>query len=292
MAGIRELKERIDSVSSARKITTAMQMVASSKLKKAAKSAESFVPYQKMLHSILDDFLAYEQETDSPYVQKRKIRHITIVAFSSNTGFCGSFNSVIINTLQREVDAWKMRDTENIHLIGVGKKVSDAIRKMNYKGTREEWNRLVDHPSYEGAKELADHLMEMYKKEQTDKVVLIYFHYKNPMVHELMIWNYLPIEWEELPHTSDSYLHFYILEPSGHTLLRELLPKVLRSRIYASILDSYSSEQGARTIAMQTASDNAKNLLDELSIQMNRKRQQQITAEILDLSAATDSDNF
>ena len=177
-------------------------------------------------------------------------------------------------------------------IIGVGKKVSDALRKFDFKGTTEEWNRLVEHPDYEGSKELADHLMDNYKKKLTDKVVLIYFSYKNPMVHELRIVDYLPMEWEKTPHSPKSYLNFYIMEPDDHTLLRELLPKVLRSRIYAALLDSYSSEQGARTVAMQTASDNAGNLLDGLSIQLNRQRQQAITAEILDLSAAGEAENF
>ena len=194
MAGIRELKDRIASIRSARKITTAMQMVASSKLKKASKAVESFVPYQRMLGMILDDFLAYEQETDSPFVQKRKIKHVTIVAFSSGSGFCGAFNSTIINRLQREIDEWKKTDIVHFKIVGVGKKVSDALRKFDFKGTSEEWNRLVEHPDYEGSKELADHLMDNYKKKLTDKVVLIYFSYQHPMVHELRIVDYLQID--------------------------------------------------------------------------------------------------
>ncbi|MEG1615300.1 MAG: ATP synthase F1 subunit gamma [Bacteroidales bacterium] len=293
MPGLRELKERINSVKSARKITTAMQMVASSKLKKAAKAAENFVPYQEMLRSILNDFLAYEKESESPYVQKRKVRHVTLVAFSSNSGFCGSFNNIVINALKREVAGWRAKDVQRISLITVGKKVTQVAAKMKDKYPYEEWNRLVEHPSYDGAKELAEHLMELYKKKKTDKVVLIYFHYVNPMVHELRIRDYLPLDYSEMQKNSKkSYLHLYILEPHYQDLLHELLPKVLRTRIYSTLLDSFSSEQAARTLAMQLASDNAKNLLDQLSVESNKLRQQTVTAEILELSAAAEADNF
>lgn len=292
MAGLRELKERINSVRSARKITTAMQMVASSKLKKAARASENFVPYQHMLRSILDDFLVYEPRYDSPYVEKRKVKKVVLVAFASNSGFCGSFNSNIISRLAREVEDWKSKGVEEITAITIGKRVTSAARRLPHITHVEEWDRLIDPPNYDGARELADTLLERYKKKQIDKVDLIFFHYVNPMVRELTLWNYLPVDLDQLPRKKKSYLNYYILEPAGATLLRELLPKVLRSRIYASLLDSFSSEQGARTIAMQMASDNASNLLDQLNIEANRLRQQLVTNEILELSAASEADNF
>ncbi|MEG1587021.1 MAG: ATP synthase F1 subunit gamma [Bacteroidales bacterium] len=283
MAGIRELKQRLGSVRSAGKITTAMQMVASAKLKKAARAAENFVPYQKMLQTILDDFLSSNQEYDTPFIRKRSVKQVTLVAFSSNSGFCGAFNTIIIDSLRREMKKYSGTD---IRLITVGKKVSVAVKNMKFKGKTEEWARLIVAPHYGDARELADHLMDLYLRRQTDKVVLIYFHYKNPMVHELTIRDYLPLEFEKMKKKQESYLHLYILEPKAPELIGRLLPKVLRSDIFAVLLDSFSSEQGARTVAMQLASENASKLSDELSLALNRQRQQMITTEILELSAA------
>lgn len=288
MAGIRELKQRLASVRSAGKITTAMQMVASAKLKKAARAAENFVPYQKMLQSILDDFLSSDTEYDTPFRQKRALKKVTLVAFSSNSGFCGSFNTIIIDSLRQEMEKYT---SQELHIVTVGKKVTQAVKSMKFKGNSEEWDRLVITPHYGDARELADHLMDLYLRRQTDKIVLIYFHYKNPMVHELMVHDYLPIEFEKLKKEKESYLHLYILEPKAPELIGRLLPKVLRSEIYAVLLDSFSSEQGARTVAMQLASENASQLSDELLLILNRQRQQMITTEILELSAAGEEEN-
>ena len=283
MAGIRELKERLSSVRSAGKITTAMQMVASAKLKKASRAVENFLPYQQKLQSILDDFLASDAEYESFFRQKRMLKHVTLVAFSSNSGFCGAFNATIIDTLRNQMKKYK---DQELRIVTVGKKVSQAVKNMKFKGETESWDRLVVAPQYGEAREFADHLIDSYRHRRTDKVVLIYFHYKNPMVHELQVNDFLPIEFEKIKRKETSYLHLYLLEPPASELMRSLLPKVLRSQIYATILDSFSSEQGARTVAMQMASENASKLSDELQLMLNRQRQQMITTEILELSSA------
>ncbi|MGL4292524.1 MAG: ATP synthase F1 subunit gamma [Bacteroidales bacterium] len=288
MAGIRELRQRLSSVRSAGKITSAMQMVASAKLKKAARASDNFLPYQEMLQSILDDFLSSDNEYETVYRDKRTLKHVTIVAFSSNSGFCGAFNTQIIDALRQEIHKYK---EQKIHLVTVGKKVTQAARNMKLKADIEDWDRLVIAPAYPDAKELADHLMDLYKHRQTDKIVLIYFHYKNPMVHELTLRTFLPVEFEKLQKKETSYLHLYILEPKAKDLIGKLLPKVLRSEIYAVLLDSFSSEQGARTVAMQMASENASKLSDELQLMLNRQRQQIITTEILELSASIGEDD-
>lgn len=288
MAGIRELRERLASVRSAGKITTAMQMVASAKLKKASCAVENFLPYQQQLQSILDDFLGSEHEFDIYLKQKRALKRVTLVAFSSNTGFCGSFNNSIINELQAQMK--KYADQE-LRLITVGKKVSQAVKSMNYTGETESWDHLVATPDYANARDFADHLIDLYRKKKTDKVVLIYFHYKNPLVHELRTTTFLPLDFERMKKKPTSFLQLYILEPNALELLLALLPKVLRSQIYAAILDSFSSEQGARTVAMQAASENAGRLSEELLLQINRQRQQMITTEILELSSSIYQDN-
>ena len=288
MAPLKELRERISSVKSASKITTAMQMVASSKLKKAAKASESFVPYQSMLYGILRDLLVYEQDSSSAYVTQRKIKNVTILAFASNSGFAGSFNSAIINRVVEEVKNWKAQGVENIKVISAGKKLSSFLKNVDVENEGNTWDFLVNKPNYAGVKKLADYLMTLYKTKKTDKIVLIYFHYKNSIVHELKVENYLPIEISKITPSKKSYLHLYIVEPQQKEMLKELLPKVLRSKIYAVLLDSFSSEQSARTIAMQAATDNANNLINDLTIKLNRTRQQLITMEILDLESGLD----
>lgn len=288
MAGIRELRQRLASVRSAGKITTAMQMVASAKLKKASRAVESFLPYQRKLQSILDDFLGSDQEYETYFKQKRVLKRVTLVAFSSNSGFCGSFNAAIIDELRIQMAKYEGRE---LRVITVGKKVSQAVKKMKYKGETESWDRLVVAPTYPDAREFADHLIDLYRHKKTDKIVLIYFHYKNPLVHELRTIDYLPIELEKMKKKPTSYLHLYIVEPKAPELLMQLMPKVLRSQIYAVLLDSFSSEQGARTVAMQLASENADKLSEELQLKINRQRQQMITTEILELSSAGFQDN-
>lgn len=284
MAGIRELRERLSSVRSAGKITTAMQMVAAAKLKKAARAVENFVPYQRKLQSILDDLLTSDANYESLFRQQRVIKRVTLVAFASNSGFCGAFNTFIIDALRIEM---KKHVGQELHIIAVGKKITQALKNITFKGETESWDRLVVAPHYEDARELADHLIDLYRRRETDKVILIYFQYKNPMVHELQIRDFLPIEFDKIKKKNTSYLHLYLLEPAAPELMRSLLPKVLRSQIYAALLDSFSSEQGARTVAMQMASENASKLSDELQLMLNRQRQQMITTEILELSSGS-----
>ncbi|MDO5571693.1 MAG: ATP synthase F1 subunit gamma [Bacteroidales bacterium] len=284
MASLKEIRERVSSIRSAGKITKAMQMVASSKLKKAAKAVENCSPYNDMLAGILKDFLAYQQENDSPYIKKRTVRSVTIVAMASNTGFCGSFNSAVNNRMLQEIKKYENQNV-SVSVIAVGKKVENFLKNINVESINIGWKYNDNNPEYDDAKYVADYLMEMYRTKKTDKVIIINFHYVNSMIHNLIVSDYLPLDFSKIKPASKSYLHLYILEPRAPELMMMLLPKVLRSKIYSALLDSYSSEQSARTVAMQMASENASKLIDDLTIELNRKRQQQITMEILDLSS-------
>ena len=288
MATIHELKDRLASVRSAEKITTALQMVASSKLKKAAHITERFVPFKQMIQQMLDDFLNSDREIDTPFTRSRSIKHVTFVAFSSNIGFCGSFNNVIIERLKSEIGKYP-----NIgkRVVCVGDKVLHAVSRLVPSLEYESWSKLVERPDYQETKRLADYLVDLYLKQQTDKVILIYFRFKNLLIHELKVLDFLPLVIPETNDNKKSLLHLFILEPPAEKLLSQLMPKVFRSIIYAATLDSFSSEQGARTMAMQQASDNARNLQETLSIDLNRQRQQQITTEILELDASAEDDN-
>lgn len=285
MSSLKEVKGRIASVNNTRKITSAMKMVASAKLHKAQTAIENMLPYEKRLNGILTDFLgATRGSVDSPYVEKREVQRVAIVVFSSNTSLCGGFNSNIVKHLIVVLDEYKHLGMENVLLYPVGKKVSDAIKKMGFK-TEGDFQTMADKPSYGEAAELASHLMELYKAKELDRVEIIYNHFRSTALQILTREVYLPIELkqEKPAKTQGHIISDYIVEPSTQELLAILLPKVLRLKMYTVLLDSNASEHAARTMAMQVATDNANDLLQDLTIMYNKSRQQAITNELLDI---------
>ncbi|RGN47632.1 MULTISPECIES: F0F1 ATP synthase subunit gamma [unclassified Bacteroides] len=285
MASLKEVKGRIASVNGTRKITSAMKMVASAKLHKAQAAIENMLPYEKRLNAILTDFLrGIKDSVDSPYVEKREVKRVAIVVFSSNTSLCGGFNSNIVKHLVVVLDEYKYLGMENVLLYPVGRKVADAVKKMGFKA-EGDFQTMADKPSYAEAAELASRLMELYKRKELDKVEVIYNHFRSTALQILTREVFLPIELktDDKPDTSGRVVSDYIVEPSSQELLAILLPKVLRMKMYTVLLDSNASEHAARTMAMQVATDNANDLLQDLTIMYNKSRQQAITNELLDI---------
>lgn len=285
MASLKEVKGRIASVNGTRKITSAMKMVASAKLHKAQAAIENMLPYEKRLNAILTDFLrGIKDSVDSPYVEKREVKRVAIVVFSSNTSLCGGFNSNIVKHLVVVLDEYKYLGMENVLLYPVGRKVADAVKKMGFKA-EGDFQMMADKPSYAEAAELASRLMELYKRKELDKVEVIYNHFRSTALQILTREVFLPIELktDDKPDTSGRVISDYIVEPSSQELLAILLPKVLRMKMYTVLLDSNASEHAARTMAMQVATDNANDLLQDLTIMYNKSRQQAITNELLDI---------
>lgn len=285
MASLKEVKGRIASVNGTRKITSAMKMVASAKLHKAQAAIENMLPYEKRLNAILTDFLrGMKDSVDSPYVEKREVKRVAIVVFSSNTSLCGGFNSNIVKHLVVVLDEYKYLGMENVLLYPVGRKVADAVKKMGFKA-EGDFQTMADKPSYAEAAELASRLMELYKRKELDKVEVIYNHFRSTALQILTREVFLPIELktDDKPNTSGHVVSDYIVEPSSQELLAILLPKVLRMKMYTILLDSNASEHAARTMAMQVATDNANDLLQDLTIMYNKSRQQAITNELLDI---------
>ena len=285
MASLKEVKGRIASVNGTRKITSAMKMVASAKLHKAQAAIENMLPYEKRLNAILTDFLrGIKDSVDSPYVEKREVKRVAIVVFSSNTSLCGGFNSNIVKHLVVVLDEYKYLGMENVLLYPVGRKVADAVKKMGFKA-EGDFQTMADKPSYAEAAELASRLMELYKRKELDKVEVIYNHFRSTDLQILTREVFLPIELktDDKPDTSGRVVSDYIVEPSSQELLAILLPKVLRMKMYTVLLDSNASEHAARTMAMQVATDNANDLLQDLTIMYNKSRQQAITNELLDI---------
>ena len=289
MASLKEVKNRISSVKSTRQITSAMKMVASAKLHKAQGRIENMLPYQRKLNEILTNFLSTDVTVESPYTEERPVGKVAIVAFSSNSSLCGAFNSNVAKMLERTLEDYRSLGKENILVYPVGKKVEEAVKKLGYE-PQGSYQEMADKPSYVQAYELAGLLMKEFLEGRVDKVELIYHHFKSTGSQILTRDEYLPINLdkvaeEETESTAgkSSFNNDYIVEPSAARLITELLPKVLSQKIYTVLLDSNTSEHAARMLAMQAATDNANELIQDLTKQYNKSRQQAITNELLDI---------
>lgn len=285
MASLKEVKGRITSVKNTSKITSAMKMVASAKLHKAQKAVESMLPYEQRLYGIMSDFLqnGLEEKLQSPFMVKRgEVKRVALVVFSSNTSLCGAFNSNVIKAFKQLYKEYNTLDKESILVYPVGKKVAEAVVKMGLQ-PQGDYVSLADKPSFEEASNLAETLMAKYLKKEVDEVVLLYHHFKSTSSQVLTRETYLPLTIDATKVEKSSMNYDFILEPSKEELVANMLPKVLHLKIYAVALDTNASEHAARTIAMQTATDNAEDLLQELTITYNKSRQQAITNELLDI---------
>jgi F-type H+-transporting ATPase subunit gamma len=280
MSSLKEIKSRIQSVKSTQKITSAMKMVSSAKLRKAQKTIENFFPYEQRLNGLLNNFLSAEEDNVSVFAENREIKRVAIIAISSNSSLCGSFNTNVIKKLNHAVENYKSLGKENILIFPVGKKIAKACIKSGFK-PEGDFEKMADKPTYASALSLADEVMQLFQTKQIDKVELIYHHFKSKSTQVLTEETYLPIQLQ--PTTKGTVALDYIVEPDRATILADLIPKVLRLKVYTALLDSNASEHAARTMAMQMATDNATDLLQELSLQYNKSRQQAITNELLDI---------
>ena len=281
MASLKEIKSRIQSVKSTQKITSAMKMVSSAKLRKAQKRIESFYPYEQKLNQILNNFLNAEEESSSIYAESREIKRVAVIAFSSNSSLCGGFNSNIAKKLTATLERYNHLGRENILIFPIGKKIGRVVKKIGFP--IENFDEMADKPTYPAAQALTDRVMQLFRNGEVDKVELIYHQFKNKSSQVLLEETLLPITLESAHNYQSGVLLNYLVEPDRKTIMSELIPKVLRLKVYTALLDSNASEHAARTIAMQIATDNADDLLQELNLQYNKSRQQAITNELLDI---------
>ena len=296
MASLKEVKTRINSVKSTRKITSAMKMVASAKLHKAQGAIENMLPYQKKLNKILTNFLSADLPIESPYVQEREVKRVAIVVFSSNTSLCGAFNANVIKMMMQTIGEFRTLGQDNILIFPIGKKVDEAVKRMGFK-PQETSPTLSDKPTYQEAAELAHRLMDMYVAGEVDRVEIIYHHFKSMGVQILLRETYLPIDMTNVVSEEDrmnkeegeehEIANDYIIEPNAEELIASLIPTVLSQKIFTAAVDSNASEHAARTLAMQVATDNANELIQDLTKQYNKSRQQAITNELLDIVGGT-----
>ena len=300
MPSLKEIKGRIGSVQSTLKITSAMKLVASAKLRRAQQAIEGMRPYERKLQKMLDHLLASGATVSGPYARTapktdedgvQEKPRVAIVAFASNSSLCGAFNA---NVLRLTLDALRGAGDADVTVHSVGRKIADAMRKCG-QPSPADYHKLADKPSYAEASALAEQLMEDFREGRLDRVELIYNHFvssgKQVPVREVL----LPTGSVRMAGQVGSPTVIpgstgdldYILEPSASALLEELLPMSLKLKFYTALLDSNASEHAARTVAMQTATDNGEDLLQELTLQYNKSRQQKITSEILDLAGGS-----
>ena len=281
MASLKEVKGRIATVNNTRKITSAMKMVASAKLHKAQAAITNMLPYEQRLHRLLTNFLNGE-EVLSCYTNVKEVKRIALVVFSSNSSLCGGFNANVIKHTHQWLDEHQALGKENILIYPIGRKVADAMIKQGYE-VEGDFQHMADKPSFAEASALAQELMDKFERGEVDQVEVLYNHFKNTASQILTHEVYLPIPINASDEIAPKEETDYILEPSREELLEMLLPKVLRMKFYTILLDSNASEHAARTMAMQIATDNADDLLQELTLMYNKTRQQAITNELLDI---------
>lgn len=287
MAALKEIKARIASVGGTLKITSAMKMVASAKLHHVQSESEALAVYERQLGAITEALFRYadDEEIEAPLTRPHKeLRKAVVVAIASDGSLCGGFNAEAIRQTEHTVEALRREGCPQIEVWPVGEKMVAHVRKSGM-AFDDSFHALAGHHSYDGAVRLADRLMEAYTAGSIDRVVLVYNHYasmsrQEPRSETLLPLTARPTDGEKLPDAD------YLCEPSPRELLVELLPLSVRTRLYEVLLDSATAEHAARTVAMQTASDNAQELLDELKLFYNKQRQQAITNELADIGQA------
>jgi len=350
MPSLKEIKGRINSISSTLAITSAMKMVASAKLQKAQMAIQNMLPYERRLYSMLLDLMGamnisaaasedgsvrgsgsaergFDQSGDRlslsnrhdlagmdgaySLMAQREVRKVAIVAFASNSSLCGAFNSNVIREATAVINEYRasgLRDSD-IVVYSVGRKMAEAMRKLGFPSPAD-FTKMSDSPSYEAASALAQELLDGFVSGRFDKVELVYNHYKSTSSQPTTRQTYLPLSLADatadiqVGKITDSASEPYtdkvaepvvrqnspttetpdlIVEPSKEELIATLLPKVVRLRVFTTLLDSTAAEHAARTVAMQLATDNGNDLLQELTLEYNKGRQQKITSEILDI---------
>lgn len=317
MPSLKEIKSRIASVNSTRKITSAMKMVASSKLHHAQTAIENMLPYENMLEHILKTFLVSAPDVELPFDQERPVKKVALIVFSSNSSLCGGFNANIIKTMLHAIEEYRKQGLTNDDIIiyPIGRKVEEKVRKLGLRSAGS-FVHLADKPNSAQCRDISVEAGTMFLEGKVDKVELIYHHFKSAGSQVLTRRTFLPIdlhddvgadndrdlssnlatkksqeylknrnkqEEEREQTTVKPLIDNFLVEPDLKTVLTELVPKELHLMVYTALLDSNASEHAARMVAMQTATDNADELLRELNLQYNKSRQAAITSELLDI---------
>ena len=285
MANLKEIRNRIASVSSTMQITSAMKMVSAAKLKKAQDAITAMRPYSDKLTELIQNLShSIDGDTPNPYTQERPVKKVLLVAITSNRGLCGGFNSNIIKAVNQYVE---QNSKQEVRLITLGKKGNDILSKSNTIVSND--NGIFDDLSFANASKIAEGFMDAFANKEYDKVVVIYNRFKNAATQIITTETLLPIVAEAKEHSST--VADYIFEPTQEEIVNELLPKSIKMQLFKALRDSFASEHGARMTAMHKATDNATELRDQLKLTYNKARQAAITNEILEIVGGAEALN-
>lgn len=320
MPSLKEIKTRIASVNSTRKITSAMKMVASSKLHHAQMAIQNMLPYEDLLEHMLKSFLVSMPEAESVYEKRHEggVKSVVLVVYSSNSSLCGGFNANVLRMMEEVIKEYRAQGVTRIKVYPIGRKVADRLERIGMEST-QQYLPLADKPNAHECTEISQEISRMYLNNEVDKVELIYHHFKSAGSQILTRRQFLPIDLStEIGTMNDrdltsnvatakaqEYLRQrdrqresqgieakplndnFIVEPDLETVIKSLVPKLLNLMVYTALLDSNASEHAARMVAMQTATDNADDLLRQLNLEYNKGRQAAITSELLDIVGGT-----
>lgn len=295
MASLKEVRIRIESIHSTQQITSAMKLVAASKLRRMQNAVQALAPYAAKLREILGNLSSSIENTDEAvYSAVRPVQRVLLVVITSNRGMCGPFNSNAIKAAKAYIEEQygEINRKGQLDLFTIGKKATDFFRKNKFNVVNAK-NDIFDALTFANSVPIAEELMAAFATKKYDKIEIVYNHFKNAGQQVLTIDQYLPIIPAAPARAPDAkvgkYNAIYIFEPDEAVLVRELIPKMLKVQLYKTILDSYAAEHGARMTAMSQATENAKDILKQLRLSYNKARQGAITKELLEIVSGAEA---
>ena len=278
MANLKEIRNRIASVSSTMQITSAMKMVSAAKLKKAQDAITAMRPYSDKLTELIQNLSSsIDGDTQNPYTEQRPVQNVLVLVITSNRGLCGGFNSNIVKAVSKNIST--IYANKKVSLITLGKKGNDILQKSSEIETNN--NEIFDELTFSNASAIADSFMADFTSKKYDKIEVVYNRFKNAATQIVTTETLLPIVSEQDDQNTAGA--DYIFEPTQENIVQELLPKSIKMQLFKALRDSFASEHGARMTAMHKATDNATELRDQLKLSYNQARQAAITNEILEI---------
>ena len=294
MANLKEVRLRIESVNSTKQITSAMKMVAASKLRKSQNAIMALRPYAEKFSEIMEKVMGQTQTQTRTFSESREGGRVLIIPLSSNKGLCGVFNANIIRTTINLIkeEYQKYLDDDRLDILCIGSKVEESLKFKKYP-IRANENALLDNLTYDNAASFAERLMKDFEDGKYDKIVFVYNQFKNAATQVLVTEQFLPIIRQQDSKTTRQQVQNsesdYIFQPNKEDIYNDMVPKSLKMQVYKILLDSYASEQGARMVSMTQATDNATELLKELNLSYNKARQSAITNELVEIVSGAEA---